>query len=118
MTSARVQPFCKKHNISIDCFDGFRICLKSNTERNIALHMFKSYFCLVWKSIVKSFNKVIEELKTNFKVVDNVRSDKHVENFIENEDKPKKIQSHLTNTNAYDLETFSTDRAIPYANRM
>ena len=37
MTSARIEPFCKKHNINIGCYDVFRVCLRNITERNIAL---------------------------------------------------------------------------------
>ena len=35
---------------------------------------------------------------------------------ILNEYKPKKVPSQLTNMIVYDLETFNTDRAVPYAN--
>ena len=37
MTSARVQPFCRKHNINIGCYDGFRVCPRNITQRNTAL---------------------------------------------------------------------------------
>ena len=37
MTSARVQPFSRKHNINIGCYDGFRVCPRNITQRNIAL---------------------------------------------------------------------------------
>ena len=33
MTSARIQPFCKTHNIDIGCYDGFRICPRNITEK-------------------------------------------------------------------------------------
>ena len=36
MTSARNQPFCRKYNINIGCFDGTRINPRNNTQRNIA----------------------------------------------------------------------------------
>ena len=36
MTSARIQPFCRKYNINIDCYDGFRVCPKNITQRNTA----------------------------------------------------------------------------------
>ena len=36
-----IQRFCKKHNIKIDCFDGSRINAGKNTERNIALYMYR-----------------------------------------------------------------------------
>ena len=61
-----------------------------------------------------SFNQVIEdELKLNFKVVDNGISDEHVKSFSKNEYNPKKVISPLTNTVMYDLETFNKIRAVP-----
>ena len=78
MTTARIQPFRKKHDINIGCYGGFRVCPKITTERTIEFYMYNNHFCLIWKSNVISFNNAIEELKLNFKVVDNVISDKHV----------------------------------------
>ena len=73
-----------------------------------------NHFCLIWKSDGISFDKAIRELKDNFKVVDNVISDKHVKSFIKYDYKPKKRKSPLTNIVVYDLETFNKDRAVPY----
>ena len=80
MTSARIQPFCKKHIINKGCYDGFRLISGAFRERKIRLYMKKSHFCSIWKSNGISFNKTIES-KLNFKIVDNVTSDKHVKNF-------------------------------------
>ena len=82
MTSARVQPFCRKHNINIGCYDGFRVCPRKITQRNTALKIHNNHFCLIWKSDGVSFVEAIKELKDNFKVVDNVISDKHVKIYI------------------------------------
>ena len=116
MTSDRIQPFCKKYNINIGCFDGTRISPRNITERNTALKIHNIHFCLIWISDDDiSFNQVIEnELKPNFKVVDNVISDKHVKSFIKYEYNPKKVKSPLTNIVVYDLETFNKIRAVPY----
>ena len=54
-------------------------------------------------------------MKLNFNVVDNVTSDKHVKSFIKYQYKLKKVQSQLTNMIVYDIETFNTDRAVPFA---
>ena len=51
-----------------------------------------------------------DESKPNFKNVDSVISDKHVEY------NRKKLQFQLTNMFVYDLETFNTDKIVPYAN--
>ena len=97
MTSARIQPLCKKHNINIGCFDGTRIKPRKLTQRITSLFIFNNHFCLIWKSDGISFEKAITELKDNFKVVDNVISDKHVKSFIKYEYNPEKIKSPLTN---------------------
>ena len=44
MISATIQPFCKKHNMNIGCYDGFRVCPRNITERNIALYVHKKPF--------------------------------------------------------------------------
>ena len=89
MTSARNQPFCEKHNINIGCFDGTRINPRNLTQRNTFLFIYNNHFCLIWKSQNISWNQVIEnELKPNFKIVDNVISDKHVKSFIKYEYNP------------------------------
>ena len=116
MTSARVQPFCRKHNINRGCYDGFRICPRNITQRNIALKIHNNHFCLLWKSDGISFDRAVKELKENFKVVDNVISDKYVKIYIKYEYKPKKVQSQSTNIIFYDIETFSTIKCVPYAN--
>ena len=105
MTTATIQPFCKKHNINIGCYDGYTVRPRIITERNIALYMYKNHFCLLSNSNVVSLSKAIEELKKSFKVVDKIKSDKHVKSFIKYEYKPIKVQSQITDKNDYDLET-------------
>ena len=91
MTSATIQPFCRKHNINIGCFDGRRINPRNITHRNTSLFIHNNQFCSIWKSNGNSFNQVIKhELKPNFKGIDNVTSDKHVTIFIKYEYKHKK----------------------------
>ena len=55
-----------------------------------------------------------DEIKPNFKVVDNVVSDKQFKSFIKYEYKPEKVQSPTTNIVVYGLETFKKTRAVPY----
>ena len=43
MTTARIQAFCRKYNIKIGYYDGFRKCPRKITERNIALYMYKNH---------------------------------------------------------------------------
>ena len=56
------------------------------------------------------------KLKLNFKVIDNVISDKHVKSFFKHEYKPEEVQSPLSNNIVFDLETDKKDRAVPYCN--
>ena len=116
MTSARTQPFCGKYNVNMGCYCGFRVCPRNITQRDIVLKIHNYHFCLIWKSNGISFDKAINELKDNFKIVDNVISVKHVKSYIKYEYTAEKIQSQLTNMLLYDIETFNTDRAVLYAN--
>ena len=85
------------------------------TQRNTSLFKYNIHFCLIRKSNNISFNQVIEdELKPNFKVVDNVLSDKHVKSFIKYEYNPEKFESPRTNIVVYHLETFIKIRVVPY----
>ena len=76
--------------------------------------MYNNHFCLIWKSQGVSFNQVIQELKENFKIVDNYIAEENVNSHFKYEFIPQKIDSHLTNFIVYDLETHNTDRARPY----
>ena len=96
-TSGRIQPFCRKHNINSGCFDGTRINPRNITHKNIALKIHNNNFCLNWKSNDISFLQTIKQLQQNFKVVDNIMSDKHVESYIKCEYKPEKVQFPVTN---------------------
>ena len=109
MTKARVQPFCKKYNINIGCYDNNsrKILPLSVTERNKALYLYNHHFCLIWKTQGVSFSKAIEELKSKFKIVNNYISPNNVNSFIKYEYKPKKIESQLTNFLVYDIETYN-----------
>ena len=115
MTSARIQPICRIKNINIGCFKGKEMSPRNITERNISLFIYNNHFCSIWNSNGISFIQAIEnELKPNFKISDNLISDKHVEIFIKHEYKPKKVQSPITNIVVYDVETFNKIRVVPY----
>ena len=114
MTKARIQPFCRANNINLGYFDGERVYPRSITNRDSALFLYNNHFCLIWKSLGVCFNQAIEELKDNFKIVDNYITEENVKSHFKYEYKPKKIESHLTNFIVYDLETNSIDRARPY----
>ena len=78
------------------------------------MYLYNNHFCLIWKSENVSFNQAINELKANFKIVDNYITEENVNSHFKYEFIPKKIESHLTNFILYDPETHNTDRARPY----
>ena len=114
MTKARIQPFCGTNNIHLGYFDGERVFPRSVTERNNALFLFNIHFYLIWKSEGISFHQANEELKDDFKIVDNYKTEENVKSYFENIYQTEKIESHLTNFIVYDVETHNTDRTRPY----
>ena len=114
MTMARIQPCLKKLGIDLGYFNGDIVFPRTVTNRDTALYLYNNHFCLIWKSQGVSFNQAIQELKNNFKIVDNYITEENVNSHFKYEFIPKKIDSHLTNFIVYDLETHNTDRARPY----
>ena len=114
MTMARIQPCLRKLGIDLGYYNGERVFPRTVTNRDSALYLYNNHFCLIWKSQGVSFNQAIQELKNNFKIVDNYITDENVNSHFKYEFIPKKIESHLTNFIVYDLETHNTDRARPY----
>ena len=76
MTKARIQHLCRANNIILGYFGGERVFPRSITDRNNALYLYNNHFCLIWKSEGVSFNQALQELKDNFKIVDNYISKK------------------------------------------
>ena len=114
MTMVRIQPFCRANNINFGYYNNDRVFPRTVTNRDSALYLYNNHFCLIWKSQGVSFNEAIQELKDNFKIVDNYITAENVNSHFKYEFTPKKIESHLTNFIIYDLETHNTDRARPY----
>ena len=48
MTSARIQPFCRRKKMNIGCFDGMRINPRNITQGETALKIHTNQFCLIW----------------------------------------------------------------------
>ena len=78
------------------------------------LCIYNNHFCLIWKSQNVSFNKAIKEVKDNFKIVHKFITEENVNSHFKYDFTPKKIDSPLTNSLVYDIETHNTDRARPY----
>ena len=114
MTKARIQPCLRKLGIDLGYYNGDRVFPRTVTKRDDALYLHDNHFCVIWKSQKVSFNQAIQELKDNFKIVDNYITEENVSSHFKYEFSPKKIDSHLTYFIVYDLETHNTDRARPY----
>ena len=114
MTKARIQPFCRANSINLGYYNDERVFPTTVTNRHSALYLYNNHFCLIWRSQGRNFKHAIQELKDNFKIVDNYITEEHVNAHFKYEFTPKKIESHLTNFIVYDLETHNTDRARPY----
>ena len=56
-----------------------------------ALFLYNNHFCLIWKSQDSSSNEAIEELKDNFKVVDNYINEENVKSDFEYKYTPGKM---------------------------
>ena len=114
MTMARIQPPLRKMGIDLGYYNGGRIFPRSVADGNNALFLYNNHYCLIWKSQAVSFNQAVQELKNNFKMIDNYITEENVNSHFKYEFSPKKVESHLTNFIVYDLETHNTDRACPY----
>ena len=79
------------------------------------MFLYNSHFRLRWRFQGVSFNRALEEIRSNFKLVDNFVTEENVNSHCEYMFEPKKKESQLTNFNVYALETHNTDRARPYA---
>ena len=114
MTEAKIQPFCRAYKINLGFFEGTKVFPRSATDRIDALFFYNNHLCLKWKSENVSFIQAIEELKDNFRIVDNFITDGKVKSRFQYIYTPKEIESYLTKIITYNLETHNTDRAKTY----
>ena len=68
MTSAKIQPLDKRHDINLDIYDLKQktILPLSVTERRICLYIQENHFCVIWKTEKTTFINAIKELEDNF----------------------------------------------------
>ena len=83
MTKARIQPFCRVNNNNLGYYDGKGVFPRSVTDRINGLYLYDNHFCLIWKSEGVIFNQANEELKINFKIVDNYRTEENVKSHFD-----------------------------------
>ena len=82
ITQARIQPCCKALNINNGFFNGKEIYPVSVTGRNKALRLYRDHFCVKWNSKTYSFNRAIQEIKSNFKMINNYKTDESFNSYF------------------------------------
>ena len=85
MTSAKTQPFCKKHIINLGVYNTKQqeILTKSVTEQRICLFIHENHFCVIWKTVKTNFTNAIKELEKNFEYQPNQIADNILKQVVE-----------------------------------
>ena len=112
MTSAKIQPFCKKHNIDLGIYDlkQKRILPLSVTERRICLYIHENHFCVIWKTEKTTFINAIKELEDNFEYEPNHITDNILKQVQEYKFPLSNEKDCLCAVFSFDLETVN----VPY----
>ena len=111
MTSARIQPFCKKYNISLGVYNikQQEILPRSISQRKGCLFIHVDHFCLIWKTNNTTFSDAIKELKDNFKHESNQISNNILKQVQEYKFPKTNDVDCLSAVFAFDLETVNVD---------
>ena len=111
MTSARIQPFCKKYNINLGVYNlkQQKILPLSVTQRNICSFIHENHFCLIWKKNNTTFSNALKELKDNFKYESNQISNNILKQVQEYKFPKTNDVDCLSAAFAFDLETVNVD---------
>ena len=120
MTSAKIQPFCKKNGIDLGVYNinQQEILPRSVIERKICLIIHENHFCVIWKTKNTTFTDAITELVDNFKYEANQISDNILKQVQEYKFPISKEKDCLYAVFAFDLETANVDykqNCVPYA---
>ena len=78
MTMARYQPSLKILGIELGYYNGKEIYPRTICTWDVGLYLYTNHFCLIWKSQSVSFKHAIQEIKTNFEMVDNFLKEENV----------------------------------------
>ena len=119
MSSAKIQPFCKKYDINLGVYNinQQEILPRSVTERRLCLIIHENHFCVIWKTKETSFTNAIKELKENFKYEANQISDNILKQVQEYKFPISNEKDCLYAVFAFDLETANVDYkqyCVPY----
>ena len=111
MTSAEIQPFCKKYGINLGVYNinQQEILPRSVTERRLCLIIHENHFCVIWKTKKTSFTDAIKELEDNFKYEAKQISDNILKQVQEYKFPISNEKDCLYAVSAFDLETANVD---------
>ena len=120
MTSAKIQPFCRKYNINIGVYNKRQrsILPKTINERRICLLILNNHFSVIWKNIQSNFPDATEEVEKNFKYEETQINDTILQQVIEYKFPTSYEMNCLYNLFAFDLETCNVEYSEnfePYA---
>ena len=120
MSSAKIQPFCRKYNINLGVLNKKQqsILPKTITERKIYLLIHNNRFCVIWKTNQTTFPDAIEEMKNNFKYEETQINDNILQQVLEYKFLISYEMNSLYNVFAFDLETCNVEYSEyfePYA---
>ena len=112
MTSAKIQPFCEKHNINLGVYNPKQqeILPRSVTERRICLFIHKKQFCVIWKLEKTKFTDAIKELEKNSEHQPNYINDNILLQIVECKFPISKEKDCLFAVFSFDLEIVN----VPY----
>ena len=120
MTSAKIQPFCKKYGINFGVYNinQQEILPRCVTERRLCLIIHENHFCVIWKTKKTSFTDAIKELEDNSKYEANQITDNILKQVQEYKFPISNEKDCLYAVFAFDLETANVDYKqyfVPYA---
>ena len=120
MTSANIQPFCRKYNINLGVYNKKRrsILPKTITERRICLLIHNNHFCVIRTTNQSAFPDAIEETENNFRYEETQINDIIIKQVIEYKFPISYVMNCLYNVFAFGLETCNveySEHCEPYA---
>ena len=112
MTTAKVQPFCKKQIINLGVYNPKQqeILPRSVTERRICLFIHKNHFFVIWKRKKTNFTDAIKELENNFEYQPNHITDNILKQVVEYKFPISNENDCLFAVLSFDLDTVK----VPY----
>ena len=112
ITSAKIQPFCKKQKINLGVYNPKQqeILPRSVTERRICLFIHENHFCVIWKREKTNFTDAIKEIEKDFEYQPNHINDNNLKQVVEYKFPIFNEKDCLFAVFSFDLETVN----MPY----